>query len=462
MDSHNTFDVLVVGGGVTGFVAATSASRNGAKTLLIERDGALGGTMTNGMVGPMMTFHSDKEQLIKGIPQEVIDRLMEIQGSPGHIKNTMIGETRTTITPFGSEAFKLIAQRMVLESGAKILLNSWVQDVILEQNTLRGVTVLNKGGTETFFARVLIDATGDADVAFRSGASWTIGRTIDHRVQPVSLMFKVGPVDVAALRDHITNHPGYFLAHEGFYGLAVEGIKAITEQSHFAVGGDLKKILQSSKHNFDSSRLPDKNVLFFTANDPQEVIINMSRITIANPLDPWELTEAELEGREQMFAIMSFLKEFIPGFKTAHILAAGNRVGIRESRRIIGEYILTAEDVLHGNHFPDAVMRNAYPIDIHPPTPGEAHDARHLKPGEYYEVPYRCLVPLKVEQLLVAGRCISATHEAQGSIRTSPACMALGQAAGTAAALSAKEETSPRSLETGFLQQILRLQGVNI
>ena len=451
MSSPKNFDVIVVGGGVTGFVAATAASRNGAKTLLIERDGALGGTMTNALVGPMMTFHSGSEQLIRGIPQEVIDRLAALGASPGHVIDTT-GYVKT-VTPFDSEALKLVAQRMVLESGAEILLSSWMQDVILEGNTLRGVSVLNKGGSEKLYGRVLIDASGDGDLAFRSGAAWAMGRENDHAVQPVSLMFKVGPIEPEIIKDHILQHPEDFK-------MTPEGIRALQGQTHIAVNGFMQTLAQSIQNG--ELALNRDHVLFFSSNTPNEAVINMSRIAVADPLDAWEMSKAELLGREQMAALLTFLRNHIPGFGKARILAAGNRVGIRESRRILGEYILTGEDILRGVQFPDAVLRYAYPIDLHPSTAGERNEDRFLKSGDYYEIPYRCLVPLKVEQLLVAGRCISATHEAQGSLRTSPACMALGQAAGTAAALSIREETNPRRLSTGMLQQTLREQGVYI
>ena len=451
MSSPKHFDVIVVGGGVSGFVAAAAASRNGAKTLLVERDGALGGTMTNALVGPMMTFHSGSEPLIRGIPQEVVKRLVALGASPGHVIDTT-GYVKT-VTPFDSEGLKLVAQRMVLESGAQILLNSWVQDVILEGNTLRGVTVLNKGGSEDLYGRVLIDASGDGDLAFRSGAPWAMGRENDHAVQPVSLMFKVGPVDPHAIKDHIFNHPEDFK-------MTAEGIQALQGQSHIAVNGFMQMLAQSITNGELS--LNRDHVLFFSSSNPDEAVINMSRIAVSNPLDAWEMSRAELLGREQMAALLAFLQHHIPGFEKARILAAGSRVGVRESRRILGEYILTGEDILGGAHFPDAVLRYAYPIDLHPSITGESNEDRFLKSGEYYEIPYRCLVPLKVEQLLVAGRCISATHEAQGSLRTSPACMALGQAAGTAAALSIREESSPRNLSTALLQQVLRHQGVFI
>lgn len=448
MSVNKTWDVIVVGGGVTGFVAATAAARNGAKTLLIERDGALGGTMATNLVGPMMTFHSVNEQMIKGMAQEVVDRLVALKASPGHIVDNT-GYV-ATVTPFDNEALKLVAQRMVLESGAEILLDTWIRDVIMEENTIRGVMVFHKGGSENLYGRVVIDASGDGDVAFRAGAPYEMGRNLDQRVQPVSLMFRVGPIDMKALKDYIIAHPEEFRLNK-------EGIQALSTQEHIAVNGLVEK-LQNSINKGDLP-LRRESVLFFSTGQADEVIINMSRIADIDPLDAWSLTKAELMGREQMFALMQFLQNTAPGFGKAHILASGARVGIRESRRIMGEYVLTGEDVTGGKHFADAILRNSYPIDVHAPTPEDPQFDGFLKPGEYYEIPYRCLVPKKVEQLLVAGRCISATHEAQGSLRTSPACMALGQAAGTAAALSIQEETNPRLLNPSLLRQTLISQG---
>jgi hypothetical protein len=451
MSTNKNWDVIVVGGGMSGFVAATAAARNGSKTLLIERDGSLGGTMATNLVGPMMTFHSIDKQMIKGMAQEVVDRLIALGASPGHIVDNT-GYV-ATVTPFENEALKLVAQRIVLESGAEILLDTWVQDVIMEENTIRGVTVFHKGGRENLYGRVVIDASGDGDVAFRSGAPYEMGRNEDKRVQPVSLMFRVGPIDMKLLKDYILAHPEEFRLNE-------DGIKALSTQEHIAVNGLIEKLQSYIKK--EDLPIRRETVLFFSTGQANEIIINMSRIADINPLDAWSLTKAELLGREQMFALVQFLQKVVPGFGNIHLLAAGARVGVRESRRIMGEYVLTEEDVLGGKHFKDAVMRNSYPIDVHPPSPEEPQFDGFLKSGEYYEIPYRCLVPKKVEQLLVAGRCISATHEAQGSSRTSPACMALGQAAGTAAALSIQEETNPRLLNPDLLRQTLLSQGVYI
>jgi hypothetical protein len=213
--------------------------------------------------------------------------------------------------------------------------------------------------------------------------------------------------------------------------------------------------------------LKREHVLFFNTHRPNEVIVNMSRVTGVNPLDPQSLTQAEIEAREQVVAIMAFLRRRIPGFAHAHITAVGGRVGVRESRRIVGEVVLTAEDLSGGRRWPDVIARSAYPIDIHSPT-GEIDASLdefqddYLSQGVTYDIPYRCLVPKRVDQLLAAGRCISTTAEAHGATRVSPTCMALGQAAGTAAALAARAGVTPRELAVAELQDVLISQGVDI
>ncbi len=448
MAADKIWDVIVCGGGLTGVCAATAAARNQARTLLVEQTGVLGGTMTNNLVGPMMSFHSAKEQVIRGLAQEVVDRLIALGASPGHvIDNTGYVET---VTPFDNEVLKLVAQRMVLESGAELLYHAHIEDVILQGQTIQGLVIRHKGGVEKLFGRVMIDSSGDADVAYLSGAPCEMGRASDGLVQPVSLMFKVGPVNLPAVMEYMRQHPDECCLGE-------KGTDAYLGQQVIAVCG-FSALLQRS---IQAGEIPlrREDVLFFSSGVPDEVTINMSRIAGVNPLDAWDLTRAEVVGREQVYAIMAFLRSKVIGFEKAHILSTGTGVGIRESRRVMGEYVLTQEDVLQNRHFADAILRNSYPIDIHASTPDDPYGGGFVEPGQFYEIPYRCLVPQKVEQLLVAGRCISTTHEAQGSIRTSPTCMAMGQAAGTAAALSIREETSPRNIKTDLVRQVLVQQG---
>lgn len=444
MNKQEIWDVIVVGAGVAGCMAAVASARNGAKTLLVERDGGLGGTMTTGLVGPMMTFHSSAEQVVRGLAQEVVDRLIALKASPGHIIDST-GYVQT-VTPFDHEILKLVLQRMVLESGASVLLHTLVEDVLMEENTIKGILVQNKGGKETLSAKVVIDASGDADVAFLSGAPCEVGRPKDGLVQPASLMFKMVDVDLDVLKTYLISHPE-------IARLGDEGASIYKEQGLIAVCA-FNDLLQEwiTTHHL---KLQREHVLVFSANHPNDLIVNMTRVQHMDPLNGWDLTRAELESREQVFSIVDFLVAKIPGFSHARLIASGSRVGIRESRRVMGEYVLTAADILESRHFNDAISRSAYPIDIHAPDQNDENLNVFLSKGSYYEIPYRCLVPLKVENLLIAGRCISTTFDANASIRVSPNCMAFGQAAGTAAALCSKQDVFPRQLDSTILRQTL-------
>jgi len=442
------WDVIVAGGGMSGFVAATAAARNGARTLLVERDACLGGTMTTGLVGPMMTFHSARGQVIGGLAQEVVDRLVALHASPGHIFDAS-GYVHS-ITPFDGEALKLVAQRMLLESGAQLLLHSPIVDVICRDGGVQGVVVQHKGGRQALRAGVVIDASGDGDVAAWAGAEVETGRSADGLTQPMSLMFKMIDVDVAQLRAYLQAHPE--VARLSPQGAAVYAQQKLTAVCAF---GD---VLQES---IAAGELPlrREHVLVFSTAYEDEVTVNMSRVARLSPLDGWSLTQAEIQGREQIFAIARFLQRRIPGFAAARLAASGGRIGIRESRRVVGEYVLDATDILAGRRFADAIARSAYPIDVHAPDPGENHLDRFLMGGEYYEIPYRCLLPGGLDGLLVSGRCISTTHEAHGATRVSPSCMAFGQAAGTAAALAVRSQVQPRDLDAGMLRRVLIDQG---
>ncbi|MEI7848003.1 MAG: FAD-dependent oxidoreductase [Chloroflexota bacterium] len=444
MLSNADWDVIVVGAGVSGCMAAVAAARNGAKTLLVERDACLGGTLSNSMVGPMMTFHSDTEQVVGGLAQEVVDRLVALGGSPGHILDST-GYVKT-ITPFDHEILKLVLQRMVLESGASVLLHSLVEAVIMDVNFLKGIEVRNKGGQEKLLAQRFVDASGDGDVSFLAGAPWQLGRLSDGLPQPVSLIFKLTDVDLDTLKAYLIEHPEVAR-------LGDAGVDIYNNQKLIAVCA-FNTLFQDwiSTHGL---KLQREHVLVFSANHPNDVIVNMTRAQDVNPLNAWDLTRAELETREQIFAITEFLTQKIPGFANARLISSGNRIGVRESRRIMGEYVLDALDIKNECRFPDAIARSAYPIDIHAPSRGEDHEDVFLRKGAFYEIPYRCLVPLKVENLLISGRCISTTHEANASTRVSPNCMAIGQAAGTASALSIREHVSPRYLDVKALQKVL-------
>jgi len=407
-------DVIVIGGGTAGVAAAVAAGRNGAGTLLIERYGFLGGSMTAGLVNPFMEFHADGEQIVRGIFQEIVDRLKDLHGY----------DERTQA--FDVEAMKLAADQIVKEVGVKLLLHTCVIDALVEGNAIRGVVVHNKSGRQAILGKVIVDATGDGDVSVMAGAQYEKGRKEDGLTQPMTLNFKMGGVDV-------------------------ERVPASDE---------INRRFKEAKAKGEIT-IPRENVLWFPTTRRGEIHFNTTRVVRADGTNAEDLTRAEVEGRRQMAELVKFLKEKVSGFEGAYLASSGTEIGIRESRRIMGEYVITGEDITEARKFEDVIARGSYPIDIHSPT-GEGTVNPPMAPGASYDIPYRSLVPKDVDNLLVAGRCISSTHEGQSAIRVIPIVVAMGQAAGVAAALSAKFNVLPRRLDVALLQRTLRSQGANL
>jgi hypothetical protein len=300
-------------------------------------------------------------------------------------------------------------------------------------------------------ARVVIDATGDADVAARAGAEYMLGRPNDHLPQPASLMFRVSGVDLTRLKAHAHLHPEEFrLGPKGAEGYDTEPLISVC-----GFQGAVREARERGELHLERDA-----VLLFSIR-PDEATVNMSPETHIDPVDPWALSRAETTAREQVFEILAFLRKYIPGMESVNLMDTWAHIGLRESRRSVGEYVLTGLDCVGARRFPDAVLRNAYPVDIHQPD-GSGGTELFLPPGETYTIPYRCLVPAHVGGLLAAGRCISTDHVAHASTRTSPTCMALGQAAGTAAALAVRLGVQPRRVPVDLLQRSLRDQGADL
>ena len=442
------YDVLVIGGGNAGCAAALAAARHGARTLLIERYGFLGGTATAAMVGPWMTFHSGTQRIVGGIAQEIVERLMRRGASPGHIADS--SDYVPTITPFDPEIHKALLFEMMLEARVELLLHSWFLGTHVEGDRVVGASVATVGGGRSYRARVIIDATADAHVAASAGVPTQQGDA-QGRVQPASLMFRLSHVDLAKTATYVRMHADQMRT----------SLKAHERTAHTltAVAGLYELWSQAQQDGLVD--VPRELVSFFISPYPDEVTVNMTRVTSVDPLDPVDLTRAEVEARMQVMQLLQFFRERVPGFENARVAATGTQVGIRESRRIEGRYTLTADDVLHARQFPDAVARSAYPIDIHNPS-GSGTTTHRPPPGSSYEIPYRCMVPINREQLLVAGRCISTTHEALASTRLTPTVMTLGQAAGTAAAIASERSETVSEIDTDLLRSTLMADGVDL
>jgi len=432
-------EVIVAGGGPAGVCAAIAAARAGAKVLLVEQYGCLGGMSTMGMVSPWMTFHDiDGNQVIYGIAQEIVDRMAGRGMSRGHVPDTM-GET-ATITPFDNEGLKLILEEMCGEAGVEVLLHTFVFGTELEHNHIARLHAANKDGAVVFEANVFIDATGDGDIFARAGCAYAKGREEDGLMQPMTMMFSMGGVDFEKVRAYMAEHISDF--HH-------KTRKDQLEELPNSVSGFFSKWrLGSEQMELDIKR---DRILFFRGFRDDIANVNTTRILGADPTSAEDLTRAELEGRKQAWQVASLMKQYVPGFERAYILNIASAVGIREGRRLEGRYVLQGEDLQGGRMFEDTIAVYAYPIDQHQPDgPGFTEIT-----VPQYGIPYRCMLPVAVDNLIVAGRCISATREAQSSFRLTPGCMAIGQAAGTAAAIAVNEKLPPADIDIKKLRTAL-------
>jgi hypothetical protein len=292
----------------------------------------------------------------------------------------------------------------------------------MEGNTVRAVRVFHKGGVEDLSADIVIDSTGDGDIAAWGGAPVEIGREPDNACQPMTTSFRMANVDIGRIPD----------------------------------GKEINRLFDVAKSRGEIKN-PRENILKFFTIHPDVMHFNSTRVVGKSPLDGWTLTEAELEGRRQVAELASFLIRSVAGFEHAYLMAIGPQIGVRESRRILGKYVLTADDVIKGRKFDDGVACGSYAIDIHNPS-GTGTKMVYLDEGIYYHIPYRCLVPDRVDNLLIASRCISATHEAHSSMRVMPTVWGIGHAAGAAAALCIKVNNLPSALDTVRLRTVLKEQ----
>lgn len=438
------YDVVIVGGGVSGAIAAIAAGRSGASTLVIEQAGYLGGALTKSGVGPMMTFFAGEKQVIKGIMQEVIDQMIAEGYSPGHIKDTT--QYISYVTPFSAEGLKLVLDEMLNEAGCDVLFHTFVGKVTMLQNQITSITVCNKDGLHEIHGKVFVDSTGDGDIATWAGAPMTIGRESDGAMQPMTMNMKYCNVDTDALKIHMERFADQFPR-------MVNNIELMKKTSRLSFAGFTQEFRDArDRGELDIQR---EEVLCFETNTPGEFIVNTTRIIDHNGADAVSLSEAERIGRKQCKQLDRFLRKYIPGFQQAILEFTGPSIGIRGTRQLVGTYTLTAEDILERREFETVITHSAYPIDIHNPK-GEGTDSHFIsKPGTYYSIPYEIMTCNEVSNLLVTGRCVSATFEAQAAIRTTPTVGSLGHACGVAAAMAVHKDGDTRKIDVKELQRRL-------
>ncbi len=438
-----TCDTVVCGGGTSGFVAALAAARNGAKTVMVERLGYVGGTLVNG-AGPLHSFYNlykafpdaKQQQVVQGIPQEIIERMMAAGGSPGHLEQEKGGSYDSVITIVDWELFKDVAFTMLEEAGVTVLLHTMIVGVLKDGDQLTGIVTEGKSGREAIRAGVVIDATGDADVAALAGADY-VNR---QDTTSVGMPFGMNDVDMTRLVE--------YLKEKNLITQLIEGDKGSETDHVIRLGFQLNQVPEFTEFmNKEGMWGP----LGFSLHENSFTYINSANLKNVDTTNSEEYSAAEITLRHQIMQLAAMLKKYIPGFEKAYVSWTPASIGIRLTRIVSCEHDMSLDEIVDGQRFEDEV----YLYGFHDCAPRIV-----IKDGGCYGVPYRALLPVKLQGLLVAGRCITSTWEAHMSTRNTVSCMAQGQAAGTAAALCIREGCLPKALDVIKLRTTLISQGV--
>jgi hypothetical protein len=411
------YDVVVVGGGAGGVGAAMGAARENVSVLLVERYGFLGGEATGGLVNTFMPYKLGQENLTNPAFDEIELRL---EAAHALTSDETLGPDRKT---FDEEALKLVLDQVMQDYGVDVLLHSFFGDLEMSGSRIQRIHTYGKSGRIAVSGRVYIDGTGDGDLAARAGAPFEIGRPGDGLCQPMTTYFQVGGIP-----------PDAWIPD-----LKQELVEIIAEAKST---GELEE--------------PYDNVHIHRCVDPRVYAIQCNHVVGLSGTDTEDLTVAEQLGRQQVHALYRIFRRLSPHFREARLLKTGVHIGVRETRRVLGEYVLTAEDAIHAIKFADGIARSKNSASLHNPEGPHRGSRVRVPAGAYYEIPYRCLVPQAVDNLLLGSRCLSATHEAHAALRMIPTMVSVGEAAGMAAAWAARENVLPGEIDGEALKARLR------
>ena len=458
-------DVLVVGGGVAGCAAALSAARHGAKVVLIENGGTLGGQAGIGIVTPLDAVKARNGKSFGGLIKEFCDEIAEL-GEKYCFNDNPEKKHFSLGSP---HILKYVLLEKLVEAGVDVRFHTTLVSAETENDKVKSATVLDKSGFLIINAKSFIDASGDADLVAFSGAEFVLGSekgVLDSLVkndlnkrhfsdeeysgyekdgvmQPVSIFFVMGGVDIDEARK-LNNKKLEF----GDLGITKERF----ENWKFA---------GTCGFEITDNRIPTPQGRVLISRGPREdmAVVNMSRVTGINGADADSLNEGEIKAQLQLIAIVDFLQTFIPGFEKSYLIQSANTLGVRETRRLKGRYMLTGNEAILCEPKADSVARGSYTIDIHDPNGKSAAVGGVIK-GDFYDIPYGCLVAKEYDNLLACGRCISVDHVAHASTRIQGTCIMTGQAVGTAAALSLKQNIGPADIDVNYLRETLINDGV--
>lgn len=408
-------DILVLGSGPSGFAAAYTAAKNGAKVILVEQGGDVGGISTSGLMSHWTGSCGSP------LYYEILKR--SAQYNEGKFKNKITN----LIDP---EKLKTLYLEMLYEVGCKIMLYTFAEDAICNGNEILGATVINKSGKTDIYAKITIDATGDGDIAARAGAEFVLGRESDNKMQPSTLMFKIGGVD---------------------YDRAV--FLGSFESTYETQNGELQSLAK------EHIPYPAGHILTYESTLPGVVTCNMTNAIDIDGTNADDLTRATFICRKQMDDIVKYLREFVPGYENCYVISSASLMGIRETRHFKGKYTLNEQDILEAKIFDDYVVKDAYfNFDVHNIT-GSGLDKtgvqKLFKQKKGYTIPYRCLIPDVKENLLLCGRNISGTHMAHSNYRVMPICIGIGEAAGAAAYISVSQDSNLKDVDAKEIRQLI-------